>query len=196
MSQLLTPGGALQDRLLSGARGGTPYHTSRPGAPPAADMDKAADMDTGAMGVFSVPAVPRIGRHQEPRPFHKAAPGYDMKTLRRQLDAMGAELHERYALQAALYGQNEQLWAYAEGLLRLNQVYGEQTGAQLAQLHSRFQLLQDQRAEICLKMIDAQVRPPPPTPRRAADPTHSGLPGSIPRASGPARGGRGPVRGA
>lgn len=140
MAQLSTPA-PLLERLLS------PHHAPLEGA--------AGTLDS--YSVFPVPDMPRIGRHTEPRPFHKSAPGYDMKTLRRQLDAMAGELEERFALQAALYRQNESLWAFAESLLRLNQQYGEQTGRQLTVLQTRFRLLQGERVGVCVQMVEAQV---------------------------------------
>jgi hypothetical protein len=107
--------------------------------------------------LFPVPKAPKIGRHKEPRPFHKAAPGYDMKTLRKQLDKMYIELEDRYEIQRALYSQNEQLWGYANSLLELNAVYKTQTDEQLSKMHNRFQLLQDEREGVCVALVEAQA---------------------------------------
>lgn len=108
-------------------------------------------------GVFEVPPVPRVGRHPEPRPFHRSTPGYDMKTIRGQLDSMRGELEGRYSLQAALYAQNEKLWEYSADLLGVSRQYGLQTERQLALLHDHFQLVQNERENICLQLVDAKV---------------------------------------
>lgn len=130
-------------------------------APPSQGEDEGPGGDAALpASLFPVPRVPKIGRHKEPRPFHKSAPGYDMKTLRRQLEGMYEDLEERYLLQRALYSQNEQLWAYAASLLELNRSYSTQTAEHLGKLHNRFQLLQDERESICMRLIEAQVSRP------------------------------------
>ncbi len=79
-----------------------------------------------------------------------------MKTLRKQLETVYADLDERYTLQQKLYEQNEKLWEYTQSLLELNKKYGIQTMAHIEKMKSEFGLLKEEREHMTTKLEEAQ----------------------------------------
>ena len=79
-----------------------------------------------------------------------------MKTLRKQLESVYADLDERYALQQSLYEQNEKLWEYTQSLLELNKKYGTQTMAHIEKIKTEFGHLKGEREQMTTKLEEAQ----------------------------------------
>lgn len=46
--------------------------------------------------------------------------GYDMRTLRKQIDYLQTDIKERIEIQELLYIQNNELWTYSKSLLECN----------------------------------------------------------------------------
>lgn len=71
--------------------------------------------------VFFIPQIPDISQVMEPLPPRRPPPaGYDMKTLRKQLEFLQEEVQERTQNYNGLCLQNQQLWNYVQELLEAN----------------------------------------------------------------------------
>lgn len=71
--------------------------------------------------LFFIPKVPELTKVPDPQPPKKAPlTGYDMRTLRKQIDYLQTEIQERMETQQLLYKQNEELWNYAQTLNQCN----------------------------------------------------------------------------
>ena len=71
--------------------------------------------------LFYIPKVPELTKVPDPQPPKKAPlTGYDMRTLRKQIDFLQNEIQERMETQQLLYKQNEELWNYAQTLNQCN----------------------------------------------------------------------------
>ena len=107
--------------------------------------------------VFIIPNVPELTKVPEPRPLKRAPPpGYDMRTLRKQLDFLYAEIDERTETQALLYRQNEELWNYTQSLLEANKVNVSTMRSQVTCLHDELRTLHDERKILAEKLQLAQ----------------------------------------
>jgi hypothetical protein len=96
--------------------------------------------------VFYIPKIPDIVKVPEPGPPRKPPPaGYDMKTLRRQLDFFNDQLEERTEVQALLYQQNEQLWVYIQDLLESNKLNAGLMKNYVGQLHQELAAVHKER---------------------------------------------------
>jgi hypothetical protein len=76
----------------------------------------------GTAPQLELPLPPALQKCPAPSATRRQAPGFDMRTLRKQLDALHAELDERYRQQTALFDQNQALFHYLQQLLKANQV--------------------------------------------------------------------------
>ena len=71
--------------------------------------------------LFYIPKVPELTKVPDPQPPKKAPlTGYDMRTLRKQVEFLQIEIQERMETQQLLYKQNEELWNYAQTLNQCN----------------------------------------------------------------------------
>ena len=71
--------------------------------------------------LFYIPKVPELTKVPDPQPPKKAPlTGYDMRTLRKQIEFLQTEIQERMETQQLLYKQNEELWNYAQTLNQCN----------------------------------------------------------------------------
>ena len=71
--------------------------------------------------LFYIPKVPELTKVPDPQPPKKAPlTGYDMRTLRKQIEFLQNEIQERMETQQLLYKQNEELWNYTQTLNQCN----------------------------------------------------------------------------
>lgn len=77
---------------------------------------------------LELPLLPVLQKVPPPTMAQRQAPGFDMRTLRKQLDALYSEAEERYRQQTVLYDQNQTLFQYLQQLLKANQVAWSRCG--------------------------------------------------------------------
>jgi predicted nucleic acid-binding Zn-ribbon protein len=107
--------------------------------------------------VFIVPSIPELTKVPE---FNKhlntqlrpPPPGYDMKTLRKQLESLHAEIDERTVAQQLLYRQNEELWNYTQTLMEANKINVSTMQSHIQTLHSELSELHGERKALAEKL--------------------------------------------
>jgi predicted nucleic acid-binding Zn-ribbon protein len=110
--------------------------------------------------VFVIPQVPELTKVPEfnkhtsssSSASNRLTPGYDMRTLRKQLEGLVAEIEERTHTQHLLYRQNEELWAYTQTLMEANKVNVQTMQQQMHQLHSELRELHAERTDLAHKL--------------------------------------------
>ena len=76
-----------------------------------------------SMPQLSIPALPKMISIPKPKPVKKLPPvGYDMRSLRKQMDILYVEIEDRAKWQDVVFKQNDDLWNYTASLLESNQV--------------------------------------------------------------------------
>lgn len=106
--------------------------------------------------IFILPSPPKIKKITQPTPWKRINPGYDMRTLRKQIEEIRNEIIQRFELQGLLYNENEVLWNY---LKELYQSFEKNSTILHSQIEKTNQTLQDlhyEKAEIADKLRDAQ----------------------------------------
>ena len=107
--------------------------------------------------IFTIPDVPDLTKVPEPRPLKRApAPGYDMRTLRKQLDFLYTEIDERSESQALIFRQNQELWDYTQLLLQANKTNVNTMRSQVASLHDELRTVHEERNMLAEKLQLAQ----------------------------------------
>jgi hypothetical protein len=107
--------------------------------------------------LFHLPPFPEMTRMGPPKELPKLPPpGYDMRTLRKQVDALQNELEDRIDGQADLYEQNEQLWSYMETLLAANSMNAQRLRDHVGLLHRELYALHSERYRLASKLKDAR----------------------------------------
>lgn len=107
--------------------------------------------------LFHLPAFPNISRIQAPQGLRKLPPpGYDMRTLRKQVDVLQEELEDRIESQSDLYEQNEQLWAYMDTLMDANKINSERLRDHVGLLHRELYALHRERFRLAAKLREAR----------------------------------------
>lgn len=107
--------------------------------------------------LFYVPPCPSLTKVAEPRPPRRApVAGYDMKTLRRQVDFLQTEMEEREAVQARLYAQNGELWTYSQSLAEAHARNAALVQAQVSHMHEELQRAHADRYALATQLQRAQ----------------------------------------
>ena len=106
---------------------------------------------------FIVPKPPHLQLIQAPQQSKKApVPGYDMRTLRKQIDFLQDEVAEYTDYQGKLYQQNGQLVDYIRSLLEANKNNSSVLRDQIKALHDEMKSLHDKRADLAEKLTLAR----------------------------------------
>ena len=107
--------------------------------------------------VFYIPKIPELTRVPDPKPPKKAPlAGYDMRTLRKQIDYLQAEMEDRTETQQLLYKQNEELWGYSHSLLECNKTNAVLMRKQVKSLHDELRQLHQERLILTDKLESAE----------------------------------------
>lgn len=76
-----------------------------------------------SMPQLTIPPLPPMVAIPKPKPVKKLPPvGYDMRSLRKQMDILYNEIEDRAKWQDLVFKQNDALWNYTASLLESNQV--------------------------------------------------------------------------
>eukprot|EP01032_Pedospumella_encystans_P007766 gene7766-9274_t len=103
--------------------------------------------------VFYVPRVPNIVKVPEPgAPKRQPPQGYDMRTLRKQLEFLTGEIEEKEETQNLLYTQNEQLWNYIQELMEANKANAQLMRGEVSKLHIELKNAHRERYNIAEKL--------------------------------------------
>jgi hypothetical protein len=106
---------------------------------------------------FHVPAMPNIINIPEPLPPRKIpSSGYDVKTLRRQVDFLTSELHDREEKHITLYRQNRQLWIYTQDLVESSRSNAHRMKTHVGKLHEELKHSHEIRQDLANKLITAR----------------------------------------
>ena len=96
-----------------------------------------AHLRAGLGALFPIPPVPQLERVPEPKPLKKApVAGYDVKTLKRQVEFLQKEITERERIHAQVYSQNEEMWKYIQDLINASHENANRMKEHCAKLHS------------------------------------------------------------
>lgn len=103
--------------------------------------------------LFFVPQLPNLTKVPEPKaPKRPPPPGYDMRTLRKQVEHLSEEIHEKQEIQSLLYHQNEQLWRYIQELLESNKVNAHIMRSEVMKLHLELKDVHRERYQMVEKL--------------------------------------------
>ena len=107
--------------------------------------------------LFHIPPVPQLTK--VPAPGQRRRPpvaGYDIKTLRKQIEYLQDELSEKTVAHELLYVQNEELWKYTQDLLLANKSNAIGIKEHIAVLYQELQNLHNERHTLAEKLIAAK----------------------------------------
>jgi hypothetical protein len=117
------------------------------------DMDKSNANNISTVPLFHIPQIPELTKVPPPPPPKKAPiSGYDMRTLRKQVDFLHSEIEERTETQSLLYKQNEELWNYTNLLLEANKNNALIVRDQVHNLHNELKQLHSDRSSLAEKL--------------------------------------------
>ena len=107
--------------------------------------------------IFHVLKVPQLTIIPDPKPPRKAPlAGYDMKTLRNQVEFLQSEIDDRTETQRLLFTQNDELWVYSRTLLECNKKNAVSMKQQVIALHEELQELHEERFLLSEKLESAE----------------------------------------
>jgi hypothetical protein len=107
--------------------------------------------------IFQIPKVPELTKVPDPKPPRKAPlAGYDMRTLRKQIEYLQSEIEDRTETQQLLYTQNEELWGYSRTLLECNKTNALLMRKQVKALHDELRQLHQERLLLAEKLENAE----------------------------------------
>lgn len=107
--------------------------------------------------LFIVPKPPQLQQIQAPQQAKKVpVPGYDMRTLRKQIDFLQEEVSQYTDYQGKLYQQNGQLVDYIRSLLEANKNNSSVLREQMKALHDEMKSLHEKRADLAEKLTLAR----------------------------------------
>lgn len=107
--------------------------------------------------IFHIPSVPQltiVPNAKQPRKAPLA--GYDMKTLRKQIEYLQSEIEDRTDTQQLLFKQNQELWSYCRSLLESNQTNAGLMKRQVRALHDELCQLHIERLSLAEKLENAE----------------------------------------
>lgn len=107
--------------------------------------------------IFYIPKVPELTKVPDPKPPRKAPlAGYDMRTLRKQIEYLQSEIEDRTETQQLLYRQNEELWEYSRSLLECNKSNAVMMKKHVTVLHGELRQLHQERLILAEKLESAE----------------------------------------
>ena len=109
-----------------------------------------------AAPLFKLPKAPELAKLSDPKPLPRIVPGYDMRTLRKQLDTLHTEIRERTEQHQHVYAQNEQLWDYIRKLLEYNKSNASTMKNHINTLNNELAILHAERRDLATKLQEAR----------------------------------------
>lgn len=101
---------------------------------------------------FVIPPIPQLTKVPPPVVRKPPVQGFDMRTLRKQVEMLNGEIYEKEETQSLLYNQNEQLWAYIQQLLQANKTNAQVMREEVFKLHKELRAAHQERFNIAEKL--------------------------------------------
>ena len=112
---------------------------------------------SGREPIFYIPKLPELTKVPDPAPPRKAPPtGFDVRTLRKQLEFLQSEITARSETQELLYRQNSELLEYSRALTAANRQNAGIMRDQVTTLHEEMRTLHQERRVLSEKLTDAE----------------------------------------
>ena len=112
-----------------------------------------AHLRAGYGAFFHIPPVPQLERVPEPKPLKRApVAGYDVKTLKRQVEFLQREITERERVHAQVYSQNEEMWEYIRDLINASHDNADRMKEYCSKLQAEVVTLGTERRELAEKV--------------------------------------------
>lgn len=109
---------------------------------------------------FEIPPFPSdVKKVVDPRDLRLSRlppPGYDMRTLRKQVDSLHQEIENRIEAQEIMYVQNNVLWEYVKSLYKCNRDNAEKLRDYFQELHSELIKVHKERCSLAQRLSIAQ----------------------------------------
>ena len=107
--------------------------------------------------VFHIPPLPQLHKLPEPKPVKKApVAGYDVKTLKRQVDFLRTEIEERDKAHKEVYNQNLKMWDYIQNLIDVAHNNADKMKEHVSLLHADIEAMNLERKELAEKVALAR----------------------------------------
>lgn len=107
--------------------------------------------------IFHIPPLPRLHKLPEPKPIKKApVAGYDVKTLKRQVEFLRTEIEERDDAHTKVYKQNLEMWDYIQNLISTAHSNAEKMKGYVSLLHTDIEAMNRERKELAEKVALAR----------------------------------------
>ena len=120
------------------------------------DNDSNTPAATFPEKYFEVPPLPSsVKKLVEPRDLRLSRlppPGYDMRTLRKQVDALQLEIEERIGAQEEIYSQNRVLWDYLKALYRCSGENAQRLRDYFRELYQELVSVHRERYSLCQQL--------------------------------------------
>lgn len=92
-------------------------------------------------------------RVPEPKPLKRApVAGYDVKTLKRQVEFLQREITDRERVHSQVFSQNEEMWKYIRDLISASHDNADRMKEYCAKLHAEVETLGSERRELAEKV--------------------------------------------
>jgi hypothetical protein len=131
-------------------------NSSPPHPPPSIPL--SSSLMTEFINLFQIPEAPKLAKIIEPEPFSRVTPGYDMRTLRKQIEQLRQEILNHVEVQGIIYNQNEVLWNYLKDLVRSNETNSQILEFQILKFSDEFKRLSLERAQQADELRDLKLK--------------------------------------
>eukprot|EP01038_Epipyxis_sp_PR26KG_P004078 gene4078-5824_t len=122
-------------------------------------MDEGKHTENHSRGIqFNLPSLPELIKVPPQSSINHGPPppGYDMKTLRKQIEYYSHESLVLTDTQSRLYAQNEQLWRYIQELLDANRENAVAVRAYVSELNNELNSVYQERRRISHYLVTAR----------------------------------------
>jgi hypothetical protein len=126
-------------------------------APASSSSSPEADLSQ-YLNLFSIPPSPKLRKITEPNPLSRMTPGYDMRTIRKQVEQLRQEVVSHVEVQGSLYNQNEILWNYLKDLVSSNESNSQILEAEVMKFHGELERLHLEKASAADELRDLREK--------------------------------------
>jgi uncharacterized membrane-anchored protein YhcB (DUF1043 family) len=106
--------------------------------------------------LFPIPAQPKLKKILEAKPISRISPGYDMRTVRKQIEQLRQEIVDHVEVQGFVYNQNEILWNHFKDLFQVNDRSSTVLYEEVDKLNRHLETLFFEKARLADELRDAQ----------------------------------------
>jgi hypothetical protein len=106
--------------------------------------------------LFPIPTQPKLKKISEIKSFQRISPGYDMRTVRKQIEQLRQEIIDHVEVQGLVYNQNEILWNYLKDLYQVNERSSLVLNEEVNKWNQHLEKLYYEKAKLADHLRDAQ----------------------------------------